>query len=336
MHMDPSFRQQLIEDFHREVEVPRGTCMLSFRGSIAHNMFTGDSSPSAFDDVDLLGVVIGEPKHYFGLQEWSHRGTKEIKQGRWDIVYYDLRKMVGLLLKGNPNVMSTLWLRDEDYLVKDEVWQLLIDYRHLFDSKHVCNAFGAYAGNQLLKMTSRDPAELRDYMALTYEAKARGIHPSAKGTVQPYPENHDAASGAARNAKAHANDVLLAKLAHYSKKGENPGYLGDKRKQSILEHGIDRKNAAHCVRLLRMAIEYKRTGTLMVYRPDAAELLEIKTGHGGGRVWTLERIQLHTKDLMAELESVPTNLPDEPDYDGAEKLLVGILGVTLYGRSNAI
>lgn len=321
--MDPTFRQRLVDDFHKEVEVPKGTCMLSFRGSIAHGMFCGDSSPTAFDDVDLLGVVIGEPKHYLGLQEWSQRGTKEVKQGRWDVVYYDQRKMVGLLLKGNPNVMSTLWLRDEDFLLKDAPWQLLIANRHMFDSKHVCNAFGAYAGDQLLKMTSRDPAELRDYMTLTYEAKARAIHPQHKGDFFPYPASYDTSSGEARNAKAHSNDVLLAKLAHYSKKGENLGYMGDKRKQSVLEHSFDRKNAAHCVRLLRMAIEYKRACTLTVFRPDAAELLDIKTGRAG--LWPLERIQSHTKDLLAELDSIPTNLPDEPDYDGAEQLLVGIL-----------
>lgn len=237
--MDPAFRHQLVEDFHTEGEVPAGTCMLSFRGSIAHNMFVGDVSPTAFDDVDLLGVVIGQPKHYLGLREWSHRGTKEIKNGRWDIVYYDLRKMVGLLLKGNPNVMSTLWLRDEDYLVKGEPWQLLIANRHMFNSKHVCRAFGAYAGDQLLKMTSRDPAELRDYMALTYEAKARGIHPNVKGVLYCYPENYDQQSGEARNAKAHSNDALLINLAKYTKKGENIGYMGDKRKQSILEHTFD-------------------------------------------------------------------------------------------------
>lgn len=321
--MDQDFRAGLVADFHKEVTIPAGTCMLSFRGSIAHNMFVGDSSPTAFDDVDLLGVVIGEPKHYLGLNEWSHRGTKEIKQDRWDVVYYELRKMVGLLLKGNPNVMSTLWLRDEDYLVKDDPWQLLIENRGMFDSKHVCTAFGAYAGDQLLKMTSRDPAELRDYMALTYEAKVRGIHPQAKGIIVPYPQDYDIQCGESRNARAHANDILLAKIAHYTKKGNNTGYLGDKRKQSILVHQFDRKMAGHCVRLLRMAIEYKRTRTLTVLRPDAAELLDIKTGRAG--LWPLERIRSHTRDLLAELESITTTLPDDPDRDGAEQLLVEIL-----------
>jgi hypothetical protein len=59
-------------------------------------------------------------------------------------------------------------------------------------------------------------------------------------------------------------------------KGENLGYLGYKRKTCCRNAGYDAKNAAHCIRLLRMASECLRTGELTVFRPDAEELLEIR------------------------------------------------------------
>jgi hypothetical protein len=63
------------------------------------------------------------------------------------------------------------------------------------------------------------------------------------------------------------------------------GY-GDKRKQLVLRHGYDSKNAAHLIRLLRMCVEFMKNGELVVSRPDAAELLDIKAGK-----WTLEQVK---------------------------------------------
>jgi hypothetical protein len=106
------------------------------------------------------------------------------------------------------------------------------------------------------------------------------------------------------------------------KKGENLGYLGDKRKHLVLEHGYDAKNAAHCIRLLRMAGEYLRTGEMIVFRPDAEELLEIKRGR-----WALPRIKAHADELMIRMREAREHspLPEEPDRDRAERLLIHLL-----------
>jgi predicted nucleotidyltransferase len=302
--------------------IPDGTFMLAYRGSIAHNMYVPGFDPKSIDDVDLMGVVIGSPENYFGLREWGQRGTKEVKQHQYDCVFYEIRKMFSLLLQGNPNVLSMLWLRPEDYLFRTSAADVMIRHRDLFAGKHVYNAFAGYAHQQLSKMETREPAEIRDYLALTYEAKFRGIHPNEKGNRIEYPDDYDLASGEARNASAHTDDVLITHLRHYMKKGENLGYLGDKRKHLVLDHGYDAKNAAHCIRLLRMAAEYLRTGELIVFRPDAAELLDIKLGR-----WSLERIKAHADELFTGMRSArdASPLPDEPDRDGAEKLLVKIL-----------
>jgi predicted nucleotidyltransferase len=311
-----------ITDPQHHAFIPEGTFLLAYRGSIAHNMYVPNSDPGSIDDIDLMGVVLGEARHYFGLHDWARRGTKEIKEGQYDCVFYEIRKMFNLLLQGNPNVMSLLWLRPEDYLVLSEPAQRILQNRSLFAGKHVYDAFAGYAQQQLSKMETRDPAELRTYLALTYEAKSRGIHPNHKGLRMDFPESYDHSSGDARNATAHSDAALLANIRTYMKKGENLGYLGDKRKNLVLEHGYDAKNAAHCIRLLRMASEYLRTGELTVFRPDAAELLEIKRGK-----WELSRVKAHADELFVRMSEAreASPLPDGPDFERAESLLVALL-----------
>lgn len=301
---------------------PDGTFLLAYRGSIAHNMYVPNSDPKSIDDVDLMGVVVGEPENYLGLQEWGQRGTKEVKEYQWDYVFYEVRKMFSLLLQGNPNVLGLLWVRPEHYLIMTAEARLMIENRHLFHGRHVYNAFAGYAHQQLSKMETRDPVELRNYLALTYEAKFRGLHPNHKSERIEYPDDYDLSSGEAKNASAHADDTLVSHLRSYMKKGENLGYLGDKRKQLVLEHGYDSKNAAHCIRLLRMANEYLRTGELIVYRPDAAELLDIKRGK-----WALAHVKAHADELFAGMREARdlSPLPEEPDRKGAEKILMEIV-----------
>ena len=308
--LDPSF----------SCELPDGLCLLAYRGSIAHNMYIPNSDPNSIDDVDIMGVVLGPEQCYLGLKEWGSRGTKETKQGRYDCVWYEIRKMISLLLQGNPNVLSLLWVRNEHYLYLNGFGRELIHNRELFVGKHVYNAFAGYAHAQLDKMETRDPAELREYMAVTAELKRRGVHPNHKGEVFDIPEPE---YGIEKDVAGWSFDTLMQRLRHFQKKGENIGYLGEKRKELVLQHGYDSKNAAHCVRLLRMCKEFLTTGELEVYRTsDADELLDIKCGK-----WPLEQVKQLARDLFADIRIArdKSELPSEPDRKAAERMLVGIL-----------
>lgn len=298
---------------------PPETFYLCRRGSHSHGTFIKATDEKSVDDVDLMGFVFGSSEHYFGLQEWGSRGTKEIKQGEWDVVLYEARKAVSLLLQGNPNILSMLWVRPMDILLETKASKELIANRHLFVGKHVYNAFIGYSFQQLKKMESRDPEELREYLAVTAELKHRGVHPQHKGEHFPEPDRE---SGEAKDCAAWHTEKLIAKMTHYNKQGYGSGYLGDKRKRLILEHSFDVKNGAHLIRLMRMACEFLKTGELQVYRPDAEELMDIKLGK-----WTLEQVKKHAEELFAEAKSArdTSRLPEEPDRDRAEKLLIRLV-----------
>lgn len=302
---------------------PERTFYLAYRGSVAHGMYVPPENPDSIDDIDLMGFVFGDLSVYFGLSEWGSRGTKEVKAGRYDVVLYEARKAVSLLLQGNPNIMSMLWVKPVDRLVQSESAKRLIENRHLFMGKHIYNAFAGYARQQLEKMETRDPAELREYLAVTAELKFRGKHPNHKGEEIPYPQGSDSPTrGETRDVMNWSEEKLIARLTHFHKKGENIGYMGDKRKQLVLRHGYDSKNAAHLIRLLRMCVEFMRTGEMVVFRPDAKELLDIKAGK-----WNLDEVKRVSSDLFAESKAArdASKLPSEPDRVGAERLLVEMI-----------
>ena len=113
------------------------------------------------------------------------------------------------------------------------------------------------------------------------------------------------------------------KLASYHKKGENIRYMGDKRKRLVVEQGYDSKNAAHCIRLLRMGSELLATGEMQVYRTsDGDELLEIKRGK-----WPLDRVKKHAQELLSKIQVArdQSTLPAQPDRDRAEELPIALL-----------
>ena len=127
--------------------------IMGYRGSIAHGMYVPKEDPDSIDDKDVMAVVIPEQKYYYGLSDWGSRGTKEFFVGEWDVVTYELRKYIGLLVKGNPNVISLLWLENNLYMKVSGEGLYLIENRDLFSSRSVYHSFIGYAHGQLHRMT---------------------------------------------------------------------------------------------------------------------------------------------------------------------------------------
>lgn len=127
--------------------------MLCYRGSITHGTYVPKKEPNSIDDKDVLGVCVPTPDHYFGLKHFGSRGTMEIKRGEWDIVAYEARKYLGLLAKGNPNVLSSLWLRPNHYITMTDAALRLVADRSVFACKHVYHSFMGYAKGQFHRMT---------------------------------------------------------------------------------------------------------------------------------------------------------------------------------------
>lgn len=110
----------------------------------------------------------------------------------------------------------------------------------------------------------------------------------------------------------------LHRMTHLAFKG----YMGEKRKGLVEKFGYDTKNAAHLIRLLRMAIEFLKDGVLQVEREDASELLAIKRGE-----WTLDQVKVEADRLfpLAQEAYDQSDLPQQPDREKIDRLCTEML-----------
>lgn len=110
----------------------------------------------------------------------------------------------------------------------------------------------------------------------------------------------------------------LKKMTHLA----TEGYMGKKRRELVQKYGYDCKNAAHCIRLLKMGTEFLVEGRLHVFREDAPKLLEIKRGD-----WKLEEVKAEAKRLfrLADEAYIYSTISTEPNYYKVNNLVKQVL-----------
>src|SRR3990167_2339200 len=136
-------------------QLGRWSILTAYRGSIVHGTHLDVKDEHSTDDRDVMAVCVPPKPYYLGLETcgMGQRGTKEIKQGDWDIIVYEARKAVRLLAAGNPNILMLLWLPENAYILSTPAGDTLIQHRRLFDGKHVYQSFVGYARGQMHRMT---------------------------------------------------------------------------------------------------------------------------------------------------------------------------------------
>jgi predicted nucleotidyltransferase len=94
----------------------------------------------------------------------------------------------------------------------------------------------------------------------------------------------------------------------------------EKRSELEEQFGYDTKHAMHLVRLLRMGVEILRDGDVIVKRPDAQELLDIRSG-----AWEYDELVKYAEDMDKQVREVwykQTPLRKKPDLKFAAQLLM--------------
>lgn len=228
--------------------------VLAYRGSIAHGTYVPNSNPNSIDDKDVLGIALPPKQYFFGLKSFEQF---ERFEGEWDVLIYDFRKAVRLLMKSNPNILQILWTPEKFLLKQTDIYKLLVENRNLFVHKGIYKTFCGYSYGQLKKMEN-----------MAYN-----------------------------------------------------GYMGQKRKGLVDKFGFDTKNAQHLIRLLRQGTEFLETGELLVERPDANELKQIKLG-----AWSIEKVKREADKLFIKMEDAfkKSKLPDGCDGEKIHRLVTEI------------
>jgi hypothetical protein len=291
--------------------------VLALMGSKSHGTYMPPDEPDGIDDVDLMGFVVPPLEYHLGLPRWRHWVWKHEEL---DVVLYGLDKAFRLLLKGNPNIVGVLWLREEDYVHRHPAFHLLRERRDLFSSQAAADAFTGYAAAQLKQMQAFNLERIAAYEAMTGTIEAKG---SVRLVL-------DADSAQTKHLSA-LWGIPVETLLDFKKlhRQHFSSYMGAKRKALVRRFQYDVKNAAHLIRLLRMGSEFLATGRLKVFREDDAE--ELKLIKRGG--WTLEQVKTEAQRLFDGIEAARARspLPAEPDAAAAGALLMqlhrGILGL---------
>lgn len=311
--MTSAIDPRIIEAFNssHDFRLEDSCIMLALIGSTSHNTYVPKEDPNSIDDVDYMGVLIPPLKHTLGLGGFEHW---TFMQDELDVVIYSLEKFMRLLVKSNPNVLGTLWLKPEFYIVNRATWKRVVVKRSLFATRAAHGSFAGYANGQLKKMTSFDLQAQEDWDRVNDYLRRAGW------TLEQVLRNEHTEMPA--DPTLHKDSIewmrVMAKRIHAR---HFQGYMGEKRKALVKKYGYDCKNAAHLIRLLRMCIEFLETGEINVWRDgaDGAEIRAIKAGQ-----WSLIQVQDEAERLfqIANDARDKSQLPYGPNIEAISEVLV--------------
>jgi hypothetical protein len=294
------------------------TIFLSVHGSVAY----GTNTPTS--DLDIKGICI-PPKNYI-LGFTDHFEQAEQKEP--DMVVYDIKKFMKLAAQGNPTVLEVLFTDPEFWIKVTPEGQKLIDNRNLFLSKKVKFTFSGYAFSQLKRLKSHrawllNPPTKKPERSDFGLSEISKVSVSAMGAFKSLEEKEliivdKEIVPLLQKEKAYHNALVGWQQHENWKKNRNP-----ERAEQEAKFGYSGKYALHLVRLIKMAREILSTGEVIVKRPDARELLEIKNG-----AWTYDQLISWAEEQEKELGilyETSTAIPDSPDMKKLQELCIEIV-----------
>lgn len=279
-------------------------------------------------DIDFRGITLQSTSDLLGLTSFE-----QYEDANTDTVLYGFNKIVKLLLECNPNTIEMLGLDEEQYLIKTQLGQELLDNKGLFLSKRAAKSFGGYAGAQLRRLQN---AIARDSM----QQQEREIHimNSVKNAMEDFQRRSEVFERGtmriyidkAENPELNTEIFIDADYKHLPLR-DYEGILGamnnvirdydkiGKRNQKKDDNHLN-KHAMHLVRLFMMAIDILEKKEIRTHRvdDDLELLLAIRRGDFMTDDHTFSK---EFYDILADYEkkleeaTAKSDLPDNPDME---------------------
>ncbi len=284
-------------------------------------------------DIDFRGVTLQMPSDLIGLTHFE-----QFEDRKTDTVIYGFNKIIKLLLECNPNTIEILGLDEDQYLVKTELGQEMIDNSHLFLSKRAIKSFGGYADGQLRRLQN---AIARD--SLPQSEKEQHILKSVMRSLDDFNRRYaeDVKNGIrlyiddSDNPELDTEIFVDADYKHFPLRDYTDMWgnmravvkeydkIGKRNKKKDDNHL--NKHAMHLVRLFMMAIDILEKGEIRTHRVnDLALLKSIRNGDymKPDSTFTPEFYEIVT-DYERKLDEAieRTTLPDNPDMDKVGKFV---------------
>lgn len=241
---------------------------------------------------------------------------------------YSLQKYLALLVEGQTVALDMLFAPDWAFIAPPhEIWRRIQANRaRLLSRRH--NAFVGYCRAQANKFGAKGSRVAASRAILELLERAIATHGRQKPlsivadeirsiaaaqehvAVVPIANSHGLVMEHLRccDRKCPFNATLAIAHDVYKRLVDN---YGQRALQAESNQGVDWKALSHAVRISEQAVELLVTGHVTFPRPNAAELLEIKTGQIPYAA-VVERIDAGLAAIEEAAASSP--LPEEPDH----------------------
>ncbi len=311
-------------------------------------------------DEDFKGICIAPIRYYLGNLHHFEQADKGF--GGADATIYDIKKFFELASKCNPNIIELLFTDESDWVWPNfnhmwrdsPYWNDLRYNRDLFISKLARHTFSGYAMAQLKRikthrrwllnpmeeMPTRKQFKLpdaptldRDQLnAITSEVDKLADKAGGEGFTKDRVEDKDeelvTSVAQKHNLSANLIETIVNErrfrnaMANWHQYQSWKSERNEKRSALEAKFGYDTKHGMHLVRLMRMATEILNGHGVIVKRPDAKELLEIRNG-----AWDYERLMLWAEGMDEDLEKSYkfSKLPHGPDRQKIDDLLIDLI-----------
>ncbi len=322
-------------DFIRtDPHLGRNVLILTAAGSIAYGTNVETS------DMDIRGVTVETRQDLMGLSSFE-----QFEDRKTDTVIYGLKKFIALCLNSNPNVLEILGSRPEHVLVLTEEGKLLRENSSLFLSKKAIQSFGNYATAQLRRLQN---ALARD--SYPQKEKEQHILNSISGQMDHLKRTYTRFTDQEIELYIdHSNkddmdtEIFLdINLKHYPLRDLKNIYSDMDnivRDYSKLNHRNSKKDelhlnkhAMHLIRLLVTGTEILEGKGINTYREKEREhFLDIRKGkYSYPEIF--EMVNEYEKQFQHAASG--TALPDEPEYEKVEELMLEVYDRTVIQKRN--
>ena len=287
-------------------------------------------------DLDIRGIALEKENEILGLSNFEQFENKAT-----DTTIYGFRKLIGLLLNCNPNVIEMLGTKEEHLFILSEEGKLLRDNIDLFLSKKALHSFGGYATAQLRRLQN---ALARDNYP--QEEKEKHILNSILNQMDHLQTNYKEFTNEdlklyidKSDKEDYETEIFMdIKLNHYPLRDFKSMYSEMNnivKEYGKLNHRNSKKDdlhlnkhAMHLVRLLIMGTEILEGKGINTYREnDKDQLLEIRNGKyqkedGSFYQEFFDMVDNLENRLQYAADNSP--LPSKPNFNKIEELVMEI------------
>ena len=286
-------------------------------------------------DTDIRGIVLNSKNDLLGLGDFEH-----FVETKTDTTIYSVKKAFLKLMGCNPNTIEMIGTREEEILINSYAGKLIRDNAKLFLSKRAVRTFSGYATAQLRRIQNN--LARHDYPK---EEKEAHILKSLERQMYHFKEHYtNMGQGSIKLSIGKSNfeecdeeilmDIDLKQYPLRTFAGIYSEMMNVVRDYNKLNHrnkkkselGLN-KHKMHSVRLLYKGIQVLTEEKIETHCGYLVpHLLEIKNGKVDNESF-FALVDKLEKDF--DYAAKHTNLPDEPDRNKIEELLMEINSLSL-------